>query len=367
MSHALSYEFERKFDITGQHGFLDGFADLPTQDIEQYYVNHINEPYELRFRQNKTGATTTHTATIKSTTLPNRIEIETPITADTYEQFAEYEQGRIAKSRIVIPRAIGHWAIDRFTSHDLVMLEAEMEGADLPAVGHEVTEDPYYKNSFLARVDASKLTTLYKKDRSDLLRITQSIVSAQVAGGLSIIGVAGRTASGKTTIAKQLSDRPGATLLSMDNYYKGRMRMDCEFPYEAPQHNFDAPGAIDIERLAEDLADLRDGKTVRTPNYDMSTGERSGEATVIDPTTIDCLVVEGLFTLLPPLRLLVDEALYVDAPIATRLGRRLTRDVVEGRAFAPAENLRYCLEIAEPTYQRYATVQKKLANGVVTT
>jgi uridine kinase len=145
------------------------------------------------------------------------------------------------------------------------------------------------------------------------------------------VGIAGGSASGKTTIARALADRLGArcVLVAHDRYYHPKPTV----PDPAPR-NFDHPDALDTEHLVRDLRRLREGATVHLPVYDFATHDRLPPAhwEAVEPRPV--IVVEGILVLADPrLRDELDFRIYVDAPDDLRLVRRVRRDLSDrGRA-----------------------------------
>lgn len=147
-----------------------------------------------------------------------------------------------------------------------------------------------------------------------------------------ITGITGGSGSGKTTLAEGLRDLTadfGSVVLSQDDYYLG-----LPTGMAAPDYNFDEPAALDLDRLATDLAALKAGQTVRRPVYDFVRHRRSDATQETVPAPL--IIVEGLFLLtLPALRELFDIRFFVNVPATERLCRRLQRDVLaRGRSEA---------------------------------
>jgi uridine kinase len=148
-----------------------------------------------------------------------------------------------------------------------------------------------------------------------------------------ILGIAGGTASGKTTaalaVAEALGDR--CVLVTHDRYYHP---VPESLKHDPAQHNFDHPDALDTARLVEDLRALRSGQATRVPHYDFTTHRRLPEPAweALEPREV--IVVEGILVLVEPeLRALMDHRVFVHAPDDIRLLRRIRRDVQErGRA-----------------------------------
>lgn len=136
-----------------------------------------------------------------------------------------------------------------------------------------------------------------------------------------VIGLAGGTASGKTTLAQALEQALGERLLSIshDRYY-------TRVPHP-PSFNFDQPGALDTASLVADLDRLRAGQPAELPDYDFPNHQPHAHRVLAAPRPV--LLVEGLFVLAEPaLRERLDLRLYVHADADIRLVRRIRRDVV---------------------------------------
>ena len=143
-----------------------------------------------------------------------------------------------------------------------------------------------------------------------------------------VIGIAGGTASGKTSIARALQEafedhRP--VIIRMDDYYKDQSELEMS---ERVKTNYDHPFAFDIDLLVKQLNDLIAGKDVLQPTYDFKEHTRSKEVKVVQPG--DVIIVEGLFVLEEVrLRELCGIKIYVDTDSDIRFIRRLNRDVKE--------------------------------------
>jgi uridine kinase len=143
-----------------------------------------------------------------------------------------------------------------------------------------------------------------------------------------LIGIAGGSAAGKTTLALALTAALGSRRvlhLQQDWYYRDLSHVD---PAARAAHNFDQPEALEMDLLGQHLRLLRRGETVRRPDYDFATHTRLDEWQVLTPREL--VLLEGTLVLADPvLRELLDIRIYVDAPRSTRLARRLTRDIAE--------------------------------------
>jgi uridine kinase len=142
-----------------------------------------------------------------------------------------------------------------------------------------------------------------------------------------LIGIAGGSASGKTSIARQLKDYFGdqqsVHIISMDDYYKDQSNIPFE---ERIEVNYDHPFAFDTDLMIEHLRCLKEGKSIEKPTYDFTKHTRSDITEVV--RVVDVLVIEGLLLLdNPNVRDLLDIKVFVDAPADVRFIRRLSRDV----------------------------------------
>jgi len=174
-----------------------------------------------------------------------------------------------------------------------------------------------------------------------------------------VIGVAGASCSGKTTLAEALGHTLGAPVLKLDDYY----RPLCHISYEERcEINFDDPDTIDHELLVEHVRSLALGQAVDTPQYDFTRHTRFVESRSIAPSPV--LIVEGLFTFCyAPMVDLCAVRIFVEAPDDVCLQRRLDRDVAE-RGRTPGEVISrfhghvwpMYMKHIEPTRQ-YATVE----------
>ncbi len=143
-----------------------------------------------------------------------------------------------------------------------------------------------------------------------------------------LIGIAGGTGSGKTSIAQEIVKEftsGEVAVIQLDSYYKDLGTMPME---ERNEQNFDHPDAFEFNLLINHLEDLLGWKKVDVPIYDFSTHTRLLETRSVDPHHV--IVLEGIMVLVDPaLRDLMDIKVYVETPADIRFIRRLTRDRVE--------------------------------------
>jgi len=174
-----------------------------------------------------------------------------------------------------------------------------------------------------------------------------------------IILMAGGTASGKTSIAKQFVDTYGGLLITHDRYYK-----NIDFSDDA---NFDEPDALDNALLAEHLLLLKNGQSAPLPIYHFPTHRRLKEVNIVEPQKI--IIVEGILTLASTeVRAVSDCTIFVDAPSDIRLARRLRRDIVErGRSVDGV--LKQYMDTVRPMHALHVEPSKNFAalhlNGIV--
>jgi len=177
-----------------------------------------------------------------------------------------------------------------------------------------------------------------------------------------VIGIAGGTGSGKTTLMKNIVDRfqDMVTVISHDNYYKRHDDLTFE---ERCALNYDEPNALDTSLLAYHLDQLRHGKAIECPVYDFALHNRSDETIHIEPKPV--IIVEGILIFEnEPLRELMDIRIFVDTDADIRLCRRVKRDVNKrGRSLESV--LAQYQSTVKPMHEKYVEPSKKYANLVV--
>jgi uridine kinase len=178
-----------------------------------------------------------------------------------------------------------------------------------------------------------------------------------------IIGIAGGTGSGKTTVVHQIMNELPETevgVLSQDAYYKENDNLSFE---ERALVNFDHPRAIDFELLVNHLKDLKEGKTIEQPVYSFVTHNRTDDTVVTHPRKV--MIVEGILILTnPELRDLFDIKVFVHAESDERLIRRLKRDIAErGRDMEEVLN-RYQTTL-KPMHQQFIEPTKAFADIII--
>ena len=177
-----------------------------------------------------------------------------------------------------------------------------------------------------------------------------------------VIGIAGGTGSGKTTLMKNIIARFGdvVTVLSHDNYYKRRDELTYE---ERCLINYDEPAALETDLMARHLEELRRGNAIDCPVYDFTQHNRSNETVRIVPKKV--IIVEGILIFEDrPLRELMDIKIFVDTDADVRLCRRIKRDVNKrGRTLESV--LTQYQQTVKPMHEKYVEPSKKFADIVV--
>ena len=177
-----------------------------------------------------------------------------------------------------------------------------------------------------------------------------------------VIGIAGGTGSGKTTLMKNLIARffDDVTVLSHDNYYKRHDELTYE---ERCRLNYDEPAALETDLMAYHLDQLRHGQAIDCPVYDFTVHNRSDETVRIVPKKV--IIVEGILIFEnQPLRDLMDIRIFVDTDADVRLCRRIKRDVNKrGRSLESV--LEQYQNTVKPMHEKYVEPSKKFANLVV--
>jgi uridine kinase len=179
-----------------------------------------------------------------------------------------------------------------------------------------------------------------------------------------LIGIAGGTASGKTTVAKKLlhtSQKYGTVaMIRIDDYYKDQTHLTIE---ERKSVNYDHPNAYDVALLIEHLKQLKSGQGIKKPTYDFKTYNRGEEIEFIPPANV--VIVEGIMTFaFPELRDLLDIKLFVDTPDDIRFIRRLKRDMVE-RARSVDSVVQQYLATVRPMHLMFVEPSKVYADLII--
>jgi uridine kinase len=178
-----------------------------------------------------------------------------------------------------------------------------------------------------------------------------------------VVGVAGGTGSGKTTVATEILRRAGTDHISFiqhDAYYKDLS--DLPLTQRAMQ-NFDHPDALDNDLLISHLQELKAGRPIQLPVYDFTTHSRTSRTVTVEPFPV--ILVEGILIFADEaLRQLMDVRIYVDTDADIRFIRRLQRDIAErGRTMESV--IHQYLATVRPMHQEYVEPSKRHANVII--
>ncbi len=188
-------------------------------------------------------------------------------------------------------------------------------------------------------------------------------MTVHVGGEPFVLGIAGGSGSGKSTIARAILEalpRGQSLLLEQDHYYKPQAHLSAE---EREKVNYDHPDALEIELFASHIDALRQGRAIARPTYDFATHDREPVGLRMEPARI--IVVEGILVLAEPrLRARFDVKLFVDTDPDIRLMRRIRRDLEHrGRTFAQVRNQYY--ETVRPMHLAFVEPSKRFADLIV--
>nr|WP_233104229.1 uridine kinase [Haliangium ochraceum] len=178
-----------------------------------------------------------------------------------------------------------------------------------------------------------------------------------------IIGIAGGTGSGKTTVARKLAahiPEGRCALIEHDSYYRDLGHLTIE---ERDRVNVDHPDALDSDLLVEHLTQLRAGHTAEVPVYDFVTHTRRHEVQRVEPSPV--IIVEGILVFVEErLRSLFDIKIFVDTDADIRLIRRIRRDIEQrGRSFSSVRDKYY--RTVRPMHMAYVEPSKRWADLIL--
>ncbi|MGB4305403.1 MAG: uridine kinase [Coprothermobacter proteolyticus] len=178
-----------------------------------------------------------------------------------------------------------------------------------------------------------------------------------------LLGIAGGTGSGKTTVAKTLHDivpKDQVTMLSMDSYYRDFPNLSLE---ERRKLNYDHPNAFDFDLLYKHLQMLIQGESIKVPEYSFELYGRTGNYEIVVPRPV--IIVEGILLFYDErIRNLFDIKIYVDTDADVRILRRLKRDV-EKRGRTLDSVIKQYLETVRPMHIQFVEPTKRFADIIV--
>jgi len=177
-----------------------------------------------------------------------------------------------------------------------------------------------------------------------------------------VIGIAGGTGAGKTTVARLVTQHvdDSVTRIPIDNYYEDLSHLDFE---ERANVNYDHPSAFEWDLLREQLEALLEGQSVEMPQYDFEIHNREDERVTVEPT--DVIVLEGIFALYDEaINEMLDLRLYVETDADVRILRRIDRDVVERGRDLEGVMDQY-LSTVKPMHEQFIEPTKKHADLII--
>ena len=178
-----------------------------------------------------------------------------------------------------------------------------------------------------------------------------------------IIGIAGGTGSGKTTVVRKILEKlpeGEVVILPQDSYYRDSSHLPLE---ERLEINFDHPDSIEFELLVKHLKELRKGKTIDQPIYSYLTCTRAIETIPVNPCHV--IIIEGILVLTnPELRKMMDLKVFVDADADDRLIRVINRDIIErGRSVNKVMERYECT--VKPMHLQFIEPSKRFADLII--
>ncbi len=178
-----------------------------------------------------------------------------------------------------------------------------------------------------------------------------------------VIGIAGGSGSGKTTVAQEILQRVGRdriAFLQHDSYYKDLSGLP---PTQHAEINFDHPNSLETELLTQHIASLRDGQPVDVPIYDFATDSRTSQTFTIQPHRV--IIVEGILIFTEAtLRNIFDVKIFVDTDSDLRFIRRLERDISERGRSTESVIKQYLLTV-RPMHLEFVEPSKRYADVII--
>lgn len=370
-------EFEQNVGLETEKQYIPHNSALfeklrPYADrITQPYLSSPHEPYSLRLRKRESlNGDITYTATLKDRgrIVPNgllRTETQTPISPETFEYYSAGNHiSLLTKLRAdICPGVSIDWVegktdpiieIENIGSHpEAAEFLRQMQSHLVEHTG-ELDVDSESLAYELSGISPEAVPTLSVEE------IIREIKAYQSAGYRQlVVGIGGRSGSGKSTLARELAktlylkEHTPSLRLSTDDYHVGKHYLEAT--HGAPWTNWDSPEVYDTKALQRDIQLLRSRKSVPKRYFDFASQEPSIEGTITcPPGTV--IIVEGIFAGSKDLQSTRNMFYEVPTPLATSLGRDITRLIKSGRAHEgmrlPEERLRYMVEVGEPAYRK---------------
>jgi uridine kinase len=177
-----------------------------------------------------------------------------------------------------------------------------------------------------------------------------------------IVGIAGGTGSGKTTLARRVQEGLGSKSVTIQHDWYYRDRVDVPFE-ERREINFDHPNSLENDLLVSHLQALKAGRAIEAPQYDFTRHTRFGETVVVEPLPV--VIVEGILLFaVPELREAFDIKLFVDTDADIRAFRRIRRDIRDrGRDFESIRSQYY--KTVRPMHLEFVEPSKRWADLII--
>lgn len=180
----------------------------------------------------------------------------------------------------------------------------------------------------------------------------------------TIIGIAGGTSSGKTTIAKKIYEQSkkygSVIIIRLDDYYKDLSNLAFE---ERLKVNYDHPDSYDVDLFVKHIIMLKQGNSINKPNYDFVNHNRSKETDVVNPANV--IIIEGILLFaIPRIKNLFDIKIYVETPDDIRFIRRLKRDTAH-RGRSVESVIHQYLSTVRPMHMMFVEPSKQYADLIV--
>lgn len=365
-------EREQKF-IPLFPGRLEHYRQL-SYPIEQFYLSHPSELFSLRFREALLpDGTLTYEATLKDNGTVyrdgiDRLEVTIPVSAELYQYYQSAQTPVLRKLRAEpIPGVVIDFYEDgscQVESEDPLAWRTFLDTE--PDQFIEITGDRQGSNEWRAHLSFRRAhdgkETLCPEEDLHISDIVTDILNARHNGQCIHVHIGGRSGSGKSTIVNQLRSaltehELQSAVLSTDDYHRGATAL-AAYNGGEPWTHWDDPLVYDTGAMAIDLAHLRSGHAIY---------RRSIDWTIVEPTftelimPADVIIIEGIYARSPDITSEGELDYEMTTSLATCIGRRLLRDMLERPQFAdPRESLEYMLREAEPAY-RAQTLQRESA------
>jgi len=177
--------------------------------------------------------------------------------------------------------------------------------------------------------------------KDGIKKLKERILELKKRGRIIVVGIAGASCSGKSFTARKIK----AKIIPFDDYYIGLKKMA-----KKRVKNFDEPRALDLNLLKKHLKELKKGRAIIKPVYDLRIHERIGIEKFM-PSKV--MILDGLYALRPEILKFIDLKVFVESPKKLRLKRRIERDAMERSQCTKKERTQYFNQVVEPNYKKY--------------